>query len=136
MFGKKVFAAMLATVLGASLFGANAAKAEINLDTDEGGLVFAKETLLTASTIPGTGDNKGKTYFQVNGDTDALTVTTASKIGWTQNSSVRVKYELTGMVFSSQISAEDLGGAGTATKLGGGDPGGSTVTFGVGTTAP
>ena len=135
MFGKKVFAAMLATVLGASLFGANAAKAEINLDTDEGGLVFAKETLLTASTIPGTGDNKGKTYFQVNGDTDALTVTTASKIGWTQNSSVRVKYELTGMVFSSQISAEDLGGAGTATKLGGGDPGGSTVTFGVGTTA-
>ena len=34
MLGKKVFAAMLATVLGASLFGANAAKAQINLDAE------------------------------------------------------------------------------------------------------
>ena len=138
MFGKKVFAAMLATVLGASLFGTNAAKAVIDLDTDMGGLVFAKETLLTARTIDGVGDNKDKTYFEVNGATDALDVTTVSKIGWTQNSSVRVTYELTGMVFSSQISAEDLTGApgiGAVTKLGGGDPGESTVTFGVGTTA-
>ena len=52
-----------------------------------------------------------------------------------RNSGVRVKYELTGMVFSSQIVAADLTGAGDATKLGGGDPGESTVTFGVGTTA-
>ena len=52
MFGKKVFAAMLATVLGASLFGANAAKAVINLDpaTDKTMAVatYATETLTEA----------------------------------------------------------------------------------------
>ena len=48
MLGKKVFAAMLATVLGASLFGANAAKAEIDLDadTDKSSVaIYATETL-------------------------------------------------------------------------------------------
>ena len=45
MLGKKVFAAMLATVLGASLFGANAAKAVINLDDDTGAVIYATETL-------------------------------------------------------------------------------------------
>ena len=48
MFGKKVFAAMLATILGASLFGANAANAQINLDADDkSAVIYATETLAT-----------------------------------------------------------------------------------------
>ena len=48
MLGKKVFAAMLATVLGASLFGANAANAALNLSADDESsavATYATETL-------------------------------------------------------------------------------------------
>ena len=75
MFGKKVFAAMLATILGASLFGANAAKAVINLDaeTDKTAAVatYATETLTEA--VP---DSDG--YYKVESSNvagDSLNVT-------------------------------------------------------------
>ena len=51
MFGKKVFAAMLATILGASLFGANAAKAQLNLDDDTGAITYATETLVGSTDL-------------------------------------------------------------------------------------
>ena len=53
MLGKKVFAAMLATVLGASLFGANAAKAVNSTSTtDTGAVIYATETLADSVTGP------------------------------------------------------------------------------------
>ena len=74
MLGKKVFAAMLATVLGASLFGANAAKAVINLDDDTGAVIYATETL--ADSVMDHND-----YSVVTGSGTALNVTAANGLG-------------------------------------------------------
>ena len=108
MLGKKVFAAMLATVLGASLFGANAAKAVINLDaTDRSSAVatYATETLVEGDDgysvvmAPDTGSDT---------ETNLLNVTGKIGLGGHDNSSVTVRFELSGMVFSAEV----MGGAG------------------------
>ena len=94
MFGKKVFAAMLATVLGASLFGANAAKAQINLDADMGGVTYATETL--AATVTDHDD-----YSVVDGLRHCnLNVTGAIGLGGPSGTFVTVRFDLGGMVFS------------------------------------
>ena len=95
MFGKKVFAAMLATVLGASLFGANAAKAQLNLDEDEGAVTFATETLVAATDTDLTG------YSVVTGTGGALNVTGMVGLGGPSGTFVTVRFDLGGMVFSN-----------------------------------
>ena len=101
MFGKKVFAAMLATVLGASLFGANAAKAQLNLDEDEGAVIYATETL--AATVTDHAD-----YSVVNGENNELNVTAAIGLGGPTGTFVTVRFELSGMVFSEAVMGTDL----------------------------
>ena len=108
MFGKKVFAAMLATVLGASLFGANAAKAVINLDaTDRSSAVatYATETLTRA--VP---DSDG--YYMVDSsptDTAAnLNVMGMVGLGGPDNSVVTIRFDLRGLVFSTTVMEGDL----------------------------
>ena len=78
MFGKKVFAAMLATVLGASLFGASAAKAEIDLDLiDMGAVTYATETL--ADSVTGFADYS---VVMAPSGGDLLDVTAEDRAGW------------------------------------------------------
>ena len=105
MFGKKVFAAMLATVLGASLFGANAAKAEINLDpaTDKSSAVatYATETLTMA--VP---DSDG--YYKVMGQGDALNVMGMVGLGGPMNTVVTIRFDLRGLVFSTPVMDSHL----------------------------
>ena len=94
MFGKKVFAAMLATVLGASLFGANAAKAVIDLDEKTGAVTYATETL--AASVTGFAD-----YSVVMADNDnLLNVTAEIGLGGPNGTFVTVRFDLSGMVFS------------------------------------
>ena len=103
MFGKKVFAAMLATVLGASLFGASVAKAVIHLDLKTGAVTYATETL-PALTDDG--------YSVVMGPGDQLDVTGKVGLGGPNGSFVTVRFELSGMVFSAAVTAGDLDIAG------------------------
>ena len=105
MLGKKVFAAMLATVLGASLFGANAAKAVINLDPD-----MEKPA---AVTIVCDGDSCGGStvtdsdgYSVVNGTNvgeHCLNVTGMVGLGGPAGTFVTIRFDLGGMVFSNAI---------------------------------
>ena len=103
MLGKKVFAAMLATVLGASLFGANAAKAVINLDaTDRSSAVatYATETLVE-------GDDG---YSVVMGGSGGLLdVMGKVGLGGPSGTYVTVRFELSGMVFSEAVTAGTAG---------------------------
>ena len=125
MFGKKVFAAMLATVLGASLFGANAAKAVIDLDTDMGAVVYATETL--AASVTDHAD-----YSVVVGDGTALNVTAEIGLGGPNGTFLTVRYDLGGMVFSEIVMGGDLEtGAGhdDASLRSGGKVGDSHVSF-------
>ena len=101
MFGKKVFAAMLATVLGASLFGANAANAVINLDTDMGGVTYATETL--AAPVTDHAD-----YSVVVGQPGVLNVAGAIGLGGPSGTYVTVKFVLSGMVFSTAVVGGNL----------------------------
>ena len=101
MFGKKVFAAMLATILGASLFGANAAKAELNLDTDMGAVTFATETL--AASVTDHAD-----YSVVVGSGTALNVTAAIGLGGPSGTFLTVRFDLGGMVFSAAVIGYNL----------------------------
>ena len=107
MFGKKVFAAMLATVLGASLFGANAAKAVINLDSEDKSAavaIYAAETITEA--VP---DSDG--YYKVDGsddDADNLNVTGMVGLGGSENSVVTIRFEFDGLVFSTAMMEGDL----------------------------
>ena len=105
MFGKKVFAAMLATVLGASLFGANAAKAQIVL-TKAGGqstaaITYATETL--ATPVTGFAD-----YSVVKGDNNELNVTAEIGLGGPSGTYATIRFELNGMVFSMPVTGGDL----------------------------
>ena len=108
MFGKKVFAAMLATVLGASLFGANAAKAVINLDatTDKSAAVatYAAETI--TEKVP---DSDG--YYKVDGSPNAadnLNVTGMVGLGGPANTVVTIRFEFDGMVLSTGFMDDSL----------------------------
>ena len=112
MLGKKVFAAMLATALGASLFGANAAKAQLNLDDNEGAVIYATETL--AATVEDYDD-----YSVVTGDGDDLNVTGVIGLGGPPNSFVTVRFDLTGMVFTETPSLEITQHASPSRRSGG-----------------
>ena len=104
MFGKKVFAAMLATVLGASLFGANAAKAVINLSADDKSsavATYATETLTMAVT-----DSDG--YYMAVGVGNALNVMGEVGLGGPENSIVTIRFDLRGLVFSTAVMDDDL----------------------------
>ena len=98
---------MLATVLGASLFGANAAKAVINLDAMEKSsavVTYATETL--AAQVDGHDD-----YYVVDASSvpaENLNVTGMVGLGGPPNSFVTVRFDLSGMVFSEDVA----GGAG------------------------
>ena len=125
MFGKKVFAAMLATVLGASLFGANVAKAVINLDTDMGAVIYATETL--AAPVMDHAD-----YSVVNGDNEELNVTAAIGLGGPTGTFVTVRFELSGMVFSETVMGTNLApgtGHNPASLRSGGQVGDALVSF-------
>ena len=124
MFGKKVFAAMLATVLGASLFGANAAKAQLDLDEDEGGVIYATETLTEA--VEDHGD-----YYVVDGTgAGNLNVTAAIGLGGPSGTFVTVRFDLGGMVFNMTPSLAISPGHGTAASLRtGGNAGDASVSF-------
>ena len=126
MFGKKVFAAMLATVLGASLFGANAAKAQINLDTGMGAVTYATETLVAATAADLTG------YSVVMGPDNILDVTAAIGLGGPDGTFVTVQFTLGGMVFSTRVMGENLetgAGHGDASLRSGGHVGEAHVSF-------
>ena len=108
MLGKKVFAAMLATVLGASLFGANAAKAVIDLDAEDKSAAvatYATETL--ENTVDGFKD-----YSVVMGPSGGalLDVTAAIGLGGPDDSFVTVRFDLGGMVFSEIVVGGDTNG--------------------------
>ena len=93
MLGKKVFAAMLATVLGASLFGANAAKAVIDLDLNEGAVTYAMETL--EATVTGHED-----YYVVTSTDAVLDVRGKVGLAGPSGSFVTIRFDLRGMVFN------------------------------------
>ena len=122
MFGKKVFAAMLATVLGASLFGANAAKAVIDLDEDEGAVTFATETLATPV------EDHGDYYVVVDSGTD-LNVMGMVGIGGPSGTFVTVRFDLGGMVFNTTPSLAIAGSHGAASLRIGGNAGDAFVSF-------
>ena len=125
MFGKKVFAAMLATVLGASLFGANAANAELNLDTDMGAVTYATETLATPVT-----DHAD--YSVVMGPSDQLDVTAANGLGGPNGTFVTVRFDLGGMIFSTAVIGANLTtgtGHDAASLRSGGQVGDAHVSF-------
>ena len=123
MFGKKVFAAMLATVLGASLFGANAAKAQINLDADDkSAVIYATETLATA--VEGHGD-----YYVVEDDGDNLNVLSKVGLGGPSGTFVTVRFDLGGMVFNTTPTLGFASRHGTASRRTGGMAGDAFVSF-------
>ena len=103
MFGKKVFAAMLATVLGASLFGANAAKAVINLDAmvKPAVAIYATETLADTDTVAGHDD-----YSVVHGEGALLDVVGKVGLAGPGGSFVTVRFDLRGMVFNEAPALE------------------------------
>ena len=124
MFGKKVFAAMLATILGASLFGANAAKAVIDLDAEDkssAAATYATETLATA--VEDHGD-----YYVVEDDGTDLNVTGMVGLGGPQNSFVTVRFDLTGMVFNMTPSLNIIDHQ-DASRRSGGNAGDDFVSF-------
>ena len=138
MFGKKVFAAMLATVLGASLFGANTAKAVIALSEDGdqtvAAVIYATETLV--DTVAG---HKGYSVVSGNDDNDSptelLNVTAKIGLGGPQNTFATIRFELSGMVFSQDVmdgNNGDLAIASSHDNIGvrsGGDVGDDYVSF-------
>ena len=103
MFGKKVFAAMLATVLGASLFGASAAKAEIDLDDNMGAVTYATETL--ADSVTGFADYS---VVMAPSGGDLLDVTAEIGLGGPSGTFVTVRFTLGGMVFSDTVTGGNL----------------------------
>ena len=130
-FGKKVFAAMLATVLGASLFGANAAKAVLDLDEEMGAVICATETL--AASVTDHAD-----YSVVDGGTNQLDVTVAIGLGGPSGTFVTVRFDLSGMVFSTAVIGSNLttgAGHGDASLRSGGQVGDAHVSFIVSRTA-
>ena len=125
MFGKKVFAAMLVTILGASLFGANAAKAVINLDeADKSSAVatYAMETL--KATVEDHDD-----YYVVGGDGADLNVMGMVGLAGPTGSFVTVRFDLSGMVFNATPDLTFDGGHGTASRRTGGNAGDAFVSF-------
>ncbi len=123
MFGKKVFAAMLATVLGASLFGANAAKAVIDLDSDDkSAVIYATETL--ATPVEDHGD-----YYVVDASGTDLNVTSMVGLGGPSGTFVTVRFDLGGMVFNTTPTLAIAGSHGTASRRIGGDAGDTFVSF-------
>ena len=123
MFGKKVFAAMLATILGASLFGANVAKAQINLDADDKSAVIYTETLV-AST-----DSKLTGYSVVTATNDNLDVQSMVGLGGPSGTFVTVRFDLSGMVFNTTPSLAITPDHGTASLRIGGNAGDAFVSF-------
>ena len=64
MSSRKPFGVVGAAMLGiVALLGTNAANAVLNLDTDTGGVTYAKETL----TVTGSVTVAGETYYMVSG---------------------------------------------------------------------
>ena len=122
MFGKKVFAAMLATILGASLFGANAAKAVLNLDLDTGGVIYATETLAMAV------DDHDDYYVVDDSGTD-LNVIGMVGLGGPSGTFVTVRFDLGGMVFNTTPSLAFSDNHGTASRRTGGNAGDAFVSF-------
>ena len=123
MFGKKVFAAMLATVLGASLFGANAAKAVIDLDADEKPAVtYATETLATPVM-----DHDD--YYVVDAVGSNLNVLSMVGIGGPDGTFVTVRFDLGGMVFNTTPTLAIAGSHGAASLRIGGNAGDAFVSF-------
>ena len=127
MFGKKVFAAMLATVLGASLFGANAAKAQLNLDTNMGAATYATETL--AASVTGFADYS----VVMGGNSNRLNVIAEIGLGGPASTFLTVRFTLGGMVFSETVTGGDLGISGgtygTPSLRSGGQVGDDNVSF-------
>ena len=123
MFGKKVFAAMLATILGASLFGANAAKAQLDLDGDMGAVTYATETLVTPVA-------EHDDYYVVTGAGNNLNVQGMVGLGGPSGTFVTVLFELGGMVFNTTptLSFAD-GHTGGASRRTGGKTGDAFVSF-------
>ena len=116
---------MLATVLGASLFGANAAKAALNLDTDMGAVTYATETL--AASVTDHAD-----YSVVMGPSDQLDVRAAIGLGGPSGTFLTVRFDLGGMVFSDIVTGGDLetgAGHGDASLRSGGQVGNDFVSF-------
>ena len=126
MFGKKVFAAMLATVLGASLFGANVAKAVIVLDaeTKPPVVTYATETLVPSN------DSDLRGYSVVMGSGTALNVEGMVGLAGTSGTTVTIQFDLGGMVFSD--TAPDItivGSYGGVTRRAGGMKGQNFVSY-------
>ena len=116
MLGKKVFAAMLATVLGASLFGANAAKAVIDLDAEPKPAVatYAMETL--EATV----DDHDDYYVVIGENGTGLNVTGDVGLAGPVGSFVTVRFDLRGMVFNDAPSLMISPGHGDASLRTGG----------------
>ena len=115
----------MASVLGASLFGANAAKAEIDLDaTDKSSAAatYATETLATA--VEGHGD-----YYVVVDDSTDLDVTAEVGLAGPIGSFVTVRFDLSGMVFNAPPTLSFASGHGAATRRTGGTAGEAFVSF-------
>ena len=69
MSSRKPFGVVGATMLGImALLGTNAANAVLNLDTDMGGVTYAKETLTGTGSVT----VAGETYYMVSGIGDIL----------------------------------------------------------------
>ena len=115
---------MLATILGASPFGANAAKAQINLDATQqasAAVTFATETLVDMvedhedySVVTGTGSN--------------LNVTGMVGLAGPTGSFVTVRFDLGGMVFNTPPTL-GISGHGDASSRNGGNAGDAFVSF-------
>ena len=139
MLGKKVFAATLATVLGASLFGANAAKAAvINLSSDDKTspiATYAEETLSAADGDTQKGIADEETYYKVMGFPDVGQTTTTNWMvtsevgaGLAQNDVVLIRYDFQNMVLTSPPDLS-LTGIDTIVLRSGGAIGDNNVVF-------
>ena len=122
MLGKKVFAAMLATVLGASLFGANAANAALDLDANEGAVTYATETLATPV------EDHGDYYVVEDSSANVLDVTGMVGLGGPTGSFVTVRFDLSGMVFNATPTLA-IADHGAASRRAGGMAGETFVSF-------
>ena len=124
-------AAMLGT---AALLGTNAANAQSNLDTDTGGVTYARETVLTTGSLE-VGDAKAKHYLLGQDDAHLLMFEAMVGVGAGTSDRTLIEYELSGAVFAVALTNDSLGME-TATApnvrlIGGGEEKGSTALFSI-----